>query len=161
MSQSHKEGMTTKLNLICLILMLVVCFFLLTFVTGIAALADFSIDKMMLPFVANQVAVGLLAVAPLLIFIKLVQAVVRAKEFFSRTQSKRMLLIAVCLLLRVAVDLLAPRIEVPSMLGGAIGPMSVGPSLNLTTLATSIMFFALAGVFEYGRKLQEDSDNIL
>ena len=72
-----------------------------------------------------------------------------------------MLLIAVCFLLRVVVDLLTPRIEVPHMLDGAIGSMSLGPSLNLTTLAISLMFFALAGVFEYGRKLQEDSDNIL
>lgn len=39
--------------------------------------------------------------------------------------------------------------------------MSIGSSLNLTMLAVAIMFFALAGVFEYGRKLQEDSDNIL
>ena len=116
---------------------------------------------MLAPYLLSHFASGILAVVPLLVFIRLVQSVVRSKEFFSKKQSQRMLTIAICFALRVVLDLLVPSIEVPALHNGAIGPMSIGSSLNLTMLAVAIMFFALAGVFEYGRKLQEDSDNIL
>lgn len=112
-------------------------------------------------FILTQLFTALLALIPPLAFVRMVHAVTASKEFFSKKQSRRMLTIAVCFAARVVLDLLAPSIEVPALLEGAIGAMSIGPSLNLTLLAVTIMFFALAGVFEYGRKLQEDSDNIL
>lgn len=161
MACSSRGRMKALLKVLCLMLLAVTCFFLFSVVSGTFALIGTGEDSRVVFFLIGHCMSSLLVVVPLSIFIRLVWAVVHSKEFFSRAQSKRMLSIAVCFLLRVVTDLLAPSIEVPHMLDGAIGSMSFGPSLNLTTLAISLMFFALAGVFEYGRKLQEDSDNIL
>lgn len=161
MERSSRGRMTALLKTLCLMLLAGSCFFLFSILAGVAALIGVEADSEVVLFLATQCVSGVLAVIPLLAFVRLVSAVILSQELFSRVQSRRMLLIAVCFLLRVVVDLLTPRIEVPHMLDGAIGSMSLGPSLNLTTLAISLMFFALAGVFEYGRKLQEDSDNIL
>lgn len=129
--------------------------------TGIVALSDAQMGSDIFIFILNHLITASITVVPLLVFVRLVHAVTVSKEFFSKKQSQRMLTIAICFAIRVVLDLLAPSIEVPALPNGAVGPMSVGPSLNFTTLAISLMFFALAGVFEYGRKLQEDSDNIL
>lgn len=161
MDCSSRKRMKASLKLLCLVLLAAICLFLLLGVSGVFALAEVGADLMLAPYLLSHFASGILAVVPLLVFIRLVQSVVRSKEFFSKKQSQRMLTIAICFAVRVVLDLLAPPIEVPALLNGAIGSMSIGPSLNLMTFATSIMFFALAGVFEYGRKLQEDSDNIL
>ncbi|MEE0449256.1 MAG: DUF2975 domain-containing protein [Collinsella sp.] len=136
-------------------------FLVLSMFTGIFALLDAEMTKQVAAFAVNQLVFALLSIVPLLVFVRLVHVVIVSKEFFSRRQSRRMLTIAICFAMRVVLDLLAPSIKVPALPNGAVGPMSIGPSLNLTMLAVSIMFFALAGVFEYGRKLQEDSDNIL
>lgn len=161
MAYSSRGRMKTLLKVLCLMLLAIICFFLFSVVSGTFALTGAGEDSQVVFFLIGHCISGLLVVVPLFVFIRLVWAVVRSKEFFSRAQSKRMLSIAVCFLLRVVTDLFAPSIEVPNMLDGAIGPMHLEPSLNLMTLAISLMFFALAGVFEYGRKLQEDSDNIL
>ena len=147
--------------MLCLVLILMALFLVLSMFTGIFALLDSEMTKQAAAFAVNQLIFALLSIVPLLAFVRMVHAVTASKEFFSKKQSRRMLTIAVCFAVRVAFDLFAPSIEVPALLDGAIGSMSIGPSLNLTMLAVSIMFFALAGVFEYGRKLQEDSDNIL
>lgn len=161
MDCSSRKRMKASLKLLCLVLLAAICLFLILGVSGVFALAEVGVDSMLAPYLLSHFASGILAVVPLLVFIRLVQSVVRSKEFFSKKQSQRMLTIAICFALRVVLDLLVPSIEVPALHNGAIGPMSIGSSLNLTMLAVAIMFFALAGVFEYGRKLQEDSDNIL
>lgn len=161
MNQFPEGKMPLLLRLICSILIAISFFFVLSLVTGIVALSDAQMGSDIFIFILNHLITASITVVPLLVFVRLVHAATVSKEFFSKKQSQRMLTIAICFAIRVVLDLLAPSIEVPALPNGAIGPMSVGPSLNLTTLATSIMFFALAGVFEYGRKLQEDSDNIL
>lgn len=161
MSQLPVGKMPLLLRLICFVLIAVALFSAVNMVTGIAALLDAKMGSHLFAFVLNQLITVSFVIIPLLVFVRLARAAIVSKEFFSRKQSQRMLTIAICFALRVVLDLFAPSIEVPALLEGAVGPMSVGPSLNLMTLATSIMFFALAGVFEYGRKLQEDSDNIL
>ncbi len=161
MDRSYKDKMPLLLGMLCLVLILMALFLVLSMFTGIFALLDSEMTKQAAAFAVNQLIFALLSIVPLLAFVRMVHAVTASKEFFSKKQSRRMLTIAVCFAVRVAFDLFAPSIEVPALLDGAIGSMSIGPSLNLTMLAVSIMFFALAGVFEYGRKLQEDSDNIL
>lgn len=161
MDRSYKDKMPLLLGMLCLVLILMALFLVLSMFTGIFALLDAEMTKQVAAFAVNQLVFALLSIVPLLVFVRLVHVVIVSKEFFSRRQSRRMLTIAICFAMRVVLDLLAPSIEVPALPNGAVGPMSMGPSLNLTMLAVSIMFFALAGVFEYGRKLQEDSDNIL
>ena len=161
MSKFSKDRMPFLLGLLCLVLIVIAFFFAFNMITGIAALLNVGKGNHIFVFILTQLFTALLAFIPLLAFVRMVHAVTASKEFFSKKQSWRMLTIAVCFAVRVAFDLFAPSIEVPALLDGAIGSMSIGPSLNLTMLAVSIMFFALAGVFEYGRKLQEDSDNIL
>ena len=162
MAYSSRGRMKTLLKVLCLMLLAIICFFLFSVVSGTFALTGAGEDSQVVFFLIGHCISGLLVVVPLFVFIRLVWAVVRSKEFFSRAQSKRMLSIAVCFFASRRDRLcFAPSIEVPNMLDGAIGPMYLEPSLNLMTLAISLMLFALAGVFEYGRKLQEDSDNIL
>lgn len=161
MSKISKDRMPLLLGLLCFALIVIAFFFAFNMITGIVALLNVGKGNHIFVFMLTQLFTALLAFIPLLAFVRMVHAVTASKEFFSKKQSRRMLTIAVCFAVRVAFDLFAPSIEVPALLDGAIGSMSIGPSLNLTMLAVSIMFFALAGVFEYGRKLQEDSDNIL
>lgn len=161
MKQFPEGKMPLLLKLICSVLIAISFYCVLSLVTGIAALSDARMSSDIFVFTLNHLITASIMVVPLLAFVRMVHAVTASKEFFSKKQSRRMLTIAVCFAARVVLDLLAPSIEVPALLEGAIGPMSIGPSLNLTLLAVTIMFFALAGVFEYGRKLQEDSDNIL
>lgn len=161
MGWSSREMMARLLKMLSIVLLFIACLFLFNTATSVLALIDIGMDSKLPSFLVNQCITGMLAAIPLLIFIRFVQAAVRSGEFFSHSQSKRILLIAACFLLRVINELFAPRIEIPGMFDGAVGSTSVGPTLNLTTLALSLMFFALAGVFEYGRKLQEESDNIL
>ncbi len=161
MSKFSKDRMPFLLGLLCLVLIVIAFFFAFNMITGIAALLNVGKGNHIFVFMLTQLFTALLALIPPLAFVRMVHAVTAYKEFFSKKQSRRMLTIAVCFAARVVLDLLAPSIEVPALLEGAIGAMSIGPSLNLTLLAVTIMFFALAGVFEYGRKLQEDSDNIL
>lgn len=161
MSQFPGGKMPLLLKLICFVLIAISLYCVLSLATGIAALLDARMGSGIFVFVLNHLITTSIAVVPLLVFVRLVHAATVSKEFFSKKQSQRMLTIAICFAIRVVLDLLAPSIEVPALLNGAVGPMAIGPSLNFTTLAISLMFFALAGVFEYGRKLQEDSDNIL
>ncbi len=161
MSQFPGGKMPLLLKLICFVLIAISLYCVLSLATGIAALLDARMGNGIFVFVLNHLITTSIAVVPLLVFVRLVHAATVSKEFFSKKQSQRMLTIAICFAIRVVLDLLAPSIEVPALLNGAVGPMAIGPSLNFTTLAISLMFFALAGVFEYGRKLQEDSDNIL
>lgn len=161
MNQFPEGKMPLLLRLICSILIAISFFFVLSLVTGIVALSDAQMGSDIFIFILNHLITASITVVPLLVFVRLVHAATVSKEFFSKKQSQRMLTIAICFAIRVVLDLLAPSIEVPALPNGAVGPMSVGPSLNFTTLVISLMFFALAGVFEHGRKLQEDSDNIL
>lgn len=161
MKQFPEGKMPLLLKLICSVLIAISFYCVLSLVTGIAALSDARMSSDIFVFTLNHLITASIMVVPLLVFVRLVHAATVSKEFFSKKQSQRMLTIAICFAIRVVLDLLAPSIEVPALPNGAVGPMSVGPSLNFTTLAISLMFFALAGVFEYGRKLQEDSDNIL
>ena len=96
----------------------------------------------------------------LIVFARFLQKVVRQAEFFSRSQTKRLLIIACLNLLEVVFGLLLPTIGGANE--GALEQLvAIQPTLDLRLLSFSLMFFALAGVFEYGRILQEDSDSIL
>lgn len=161
MKQFPEGKMPFLLKLICSVLIAISFYCVLSLVTGIVALSDAQMSSDIFVFTLNHLITASIMVVPLLVFVRLVHAATVSKEFFSKKQSQRMLTIAICFAIRVVLDLLAPSIEVPALPNGAVGSMSVGPSLNFTTLVISLMFFALTGVFEYGRKLQEDSDNIL
>lgn len=115
----------------------------------------------LLRYFISSVVTGGSMVCAVAMFVCFLRAVIRSKEFFSHAQTKRIFLVGVALAVRVVFDLLAPTFSFPAPPGGVLGPIESLPSLNLSVVAMSLMFFALAGVFEYGRILQEDSDNIL
>ncbi|WP_143750193.1 hypothetical protein [Collinsella sp. An7] len=94
-------------------------------------------------------------------FIMLTAIVLRSKIMFGKTQTKCLACVAVATLMKALVGLALPSIQIPEIAGGFIGPISIAPTLDLRLLSFSFMFFALAGIFEYGRILQEDSDSIL
>ena len=97
----------------------------------------------------------------LIAFIQFAISIVRKRVFFSRGQTVKLVIIASSMLVRTLLGLAYPTIHIPEMVGGFIGPVAIAPMLDLRLLSFSFMFFALAGIFEYGRILQEDSDNIL
>lgn len=89
-------------------------------------------------------------------FIWFTYIVVHRGAVFGKPQTRCLLVVGVSLLLRTALGLALPWLRLGEAAGGLIGP-----TLDLRLLAFSFMFFAFAGIFEYGRILQEDSDNIL
>lgn len=94
-------------------------------------------------------------------FIMLAVVVLRNKNMFGKAQTRCLICVASAALVKALLSLALPSIQIPEIAGGFIGPISIAPTLDLRLLSFSFMFFALAGIFEYGRILQEDSDNIL
>lgn len=94
-------------------------------------------------------------------FITLAAIVLRSKAMFGKAQTRCLICVASAALVKALLSLALPSIQIPEIAGGFIGPISIAPTLDLRLLSFSFMFFALAGIFEYGRILQEDSDNIL
>ena len=89
-------------------------------------------------------------------FVWFTYIIVHRGAVFGKPQTRCLLVVGVSLLLRTALGLALPWLQLDEAVGGLIGP-----TLDLRLLAFSFMFFAFAGIFEYGRILQEDSDNIL
>ena len=100
---------------------------------------------------------GLLDIAMLGVFIAFALSIVQTGVFFSATQTRRLLTVGVLLLLQVALGLLLPTY---ALADGAVAS-EVSPVLDLRLLSFSLIFFALTGIFEYGRLLKEDSDNVI
>lgn len=94
-------------------------------------------------------------------FITLAAVVLRNKDMFGKTQTRCLLCVAVAACIKALLGLALPSIQLPESVEGLIGPVAIAPTLDLRLLSFSFMFFALAGIFEYGRILQEDSDSIL
>ena len=93
-------------------------------------------------------------------FILFSHAIVRHRTFFSTRQSGRLLVVALCLLGQVVLGATLPAISLPP-LGTGAEPLVVQPILDIRLLSFSLVFFALAGIFEYGRMLQEESDSFV
>ncbi|MDM8300049.1 hypothetical protein QUW00_03930 [Collinsella tanakaei] len=82
-------------------------------------------------------------------------------EIFTRDQSERLISLAFLNLCMFLVRLIAPTVD---SLGSPVSwfqPAAVHPEIDLQLLMFAAMFFALAGVFEYGRMLKKDSDSIV
>lgn len=89
-------------------------------------------------------------------FLFFTRRIVHRRAVFGKSQTVCLLLIAVSLLLRGLIGLALPSVQSDNPMIGFMAP-----TLDLRLLSFSAMFFAFAGIFEYGRILQEDSDNIL
>lgn len=155
------EAAPLLLRLLILLLGITSLFILSFLCFGMVGLLHADATGSLFAFTTYHFATGGCAILSAVTFIRFIWRVVKAKEFFSRKQTHRIMLVAVLLLCKVMFELFAPTIEVPDLLSGQVESLSVVPSLDLTMLSISLMFFALAGVFDYGRSLQEDSDNIL
>lgn len=82
-------------------------------------------------------------------------------EVFSRDQSERLISLAFLHLCMFVIRLIAPTLEAPASSMPWFQPDAVRPEADLHLLMFAAMFFALAGVFEYGRMLKKDSDSIV
>lgn len=103
----------------------------------------------------------LLDVVVFAMFIVFSLDIVRNRRFFARRQSARLGIIGACFLAQVFLRLAWPMRSSDSLGGSGIVIEPVAPHIDLRLLSFSFMFFALVGIFEYGRILQEDSDSIL
>ena len=97
----------------------------------------------------------------LTVFLLFVLTAGRHAEFFSARQSLRLLMLGILNAVGAVVGLLMPRYSAQMNIGEWLAAPNAVPELDLNSLMFSMMFFALAGVFEYARILQEDSDSIL
>lgn len=111
-------------------------------------------------YLAISLCSDALDVVSLVIFIFFALTVVRKGEIFSKNQTKRLLVVAVILLVQVLFGLFMPLVSLSSLPGYATDEVA-RPTLDLRTLSFSITIFIFAAISEYGRILQEDSDNIL
>lgn len=82
-------------------------------------------------------------------------------EIFSRKQSERLISLAFLHFCMFIIRLSAPVLEAPNSPMTWFQPAEVRPEIDLQLLMFAAMFFALAGVFEYGRMLKKDSDSIV
>ncbi len=97
----------------------------------------------------------------LAVFIAFVLSVGRRAEFFSRAQTARLMVLGGIDALGAVTGLLIPAYVPPVDASAAVLAVAAAPELDLASLMLSVTFFALAGTFEYGRILQQDSDGIL
>lgn len=81
-------------------------------------------------------------------------------EIFSKQQSERLIVLGYLHAFLVVFGMLHIDYAPPSALAW-FRPTDVHPELDLRLLMFSAMFFALAGVFEYGRMLKQDSSSIV
>lgn len=112
-------------------------------------------------FVLVQACGTALDVVTFICFMLFTLSIVRNRAFFGVMQTRLLLAVGTTLLLHVVVGLLYPPFDPGAAGGGLVDSSPVTPTLDLRMLSFSLMFFALAGIFEYGRILQQDSDDIL
>ena len=112
-------------------------------------------------FIVVLTAKTALDVVVFVLFAMFAMDIARRRRFFSKLQSARLGLIGICFLAHVALGLVWPYYPATPFGDSKMVIESVAPHLDLRLLAFACMFFALAGIFEYGRILQEDSDSIL
>lgn len=134
---------------------LISCFSLLDTAIKLAETNGYSLDSLLLRFCFVALLCMMLDFLTLVEFVRFAFNVARFGKVFGRVQTRCLLVISASLLMRALAGLWLPSIEA-AMTEGITGPM-----LDLRLVAFACMFFALAGIFEYGRILQEDSDNIL
>lgn len=165
MSQAKRITKIKRLLIVLCLVMGLGCLF--NFVTDFADIISLVTgfpgaycDCEILQYLAVNLCSDALDVVSLVIFIVFALTVVRKGEIFSKGQTKRLLVVAVILLAQVLFGLFIPHISLSMFSGYAVGE-EIGPTLDLRQLSTSIMFFIFAAISEYGRILQEDSDNIL
>ena len=94
-------------------------------------------------------------------FLVFAVSIVRNGQFFCAMHTRLFAIIGAASLLHVIIGLFMPVLNPIEVGGGLATTEAVMPTLDLRMLSFSLMFFALAGIFEYGRLLQEDSDNII
>lgn len=82
-------------------------------------------------------------------------------EIFTRNQSERLVSLAFLHLCMFFIRLIAPAIDSLKSPVSWFRPAAIHPEFDLKLLMFAAMFFALAGVFEYGRMLKKDSDSIV
>lgn len=95
------------------------------------------------------------------LIVRLVYLVRTKGEVFSKRQSRKLYLVGGLFAVRFVSGLFLPVIHVNGPSQTVEGVLGSAPTVDIFMLSLAVLFFALGAVFEYGRILQEDSDNIL
>ncbi len=145
---------------ICAIICLQVVFYARYFAHDVQLLGNgtFSEEARMylLLFLADVCAEALIAVS----FVAFTVKTWVEHSPFGKAQSALFLLIACLLSAGTVISVLWPTFRLPFD-KATMSVELIYPELDMRTMLFALIFFALAAIFEYGRALKEDSDNIL
>lgn len=134
-----------------------ICFNKLSILLSLPTASDSNVTVV----VALDMLTTLLDTIILVLFVRFSLSITRKSEFFSTKQTRRLFTAAVLYAIIVVLGLLYPSFDMPQTLVEFTGELRQEPLLDIRILLFSLVFFALSAIFEYGRMLQEDSNNIL
>lgn len=156
-------------------LLLVVCGFLMVGVVAVdvhaCARAFAALDPAWLPsaenwadlrrYAAIEIAAAALDVIAMALFVVFVAGIVRRRSLFVRFHAILLLGMSIATAVRSFIGLLTPMLGTVSFPLDAYPEILVAPTLDWHQLLFAVMLAALAGVFEYGRLLQEESESFV
>lgn len=159
-SRAYLRLTTGFLTVFCIALAIqaLVCFVLFVHMADLLLSKGFSAESGSFLFL---LAVDMLCDAStFLLFTILTAKVRRDGRPFGKWQTRILIVAGLLMSLKAAISITWPTFQLPysEILGAA---ELVFPEFDFQSLSYGLVFFALAGVFEYGRVLQEDSDEIL
>lgn len=112
-------------------------------------------------FILIRMGDALLSVIGVCIFFRFSQSIRKQGTIFEVAQSRRLLCISLVFLVRFGLGILNPSIPANTGVDIIDSILSSAPTFDFSMLMFSLMFFALAGIFEYGRALKEETEDIL
>lgn len=108
-----------------------------------------------------MIAAAVIDVATMALFTAFVVSIVRRRSLFARSHMILLLVMSVMTAFGSLIGLLVPALGTVSYPYDAFPEILVEPVLDWHRLLFAVMLAALAGVFEYGRLLQEESESFI
>lgn len=157
------QGIAVRGVLLCIgvFFCLMSLFSLLLGLLQLSGLFDGCVSGSYSVYFAVQAGSSLLAGVAWAITAQFIHLVRSNNEVFSKRQSRKLYFVGALFAVRFATGLLLPTIDVNGPSQAVEGALGSAPTVDLFVLSLSVLFFALGAVFEYGRILQEDADDIL
>ncbi len=112
-------------------------------------------------YIVVSVLMNLMDICSLFLIISFALSIVRSRSIFSNIQTFRLISIGTAHLLYALFGLLLPSISFPPIMNDGIVLEAVEPMLDIRAISVAVVFFVFSTIFEYGRVLQEEADNIL
>lgn len=112
-------------------------------------------------YAAIEIVAAVLDVMTTALFVAFVASAVRRQSLFARLHTIFLLAMAVLTAARSLIGLLVPMLGTVSFPFDVYPEIIVAPVLDWHQLLFAVMLAAFAGVFEYGRLLQEESESFV